>query len=71
MAIEYTMRNNDPDDIIEKKRKGDKTAMDLTPRNEKNLNKRLKMNDFTGGNELDEIIKEQRKLKRKMKGEKA
>ena len=29
------------------------------------------MNDFTGGNELDEIIKEQRKLKRKMKGEKA
>ena len=41
---------------------------ELTPRNEKNLNKRLNMNDFTGGDELDKIIKEQRKLKNKMKG---
>ena len=65
------MRNNDPDDIIERKRKGDKTAMDLTPRNEKNLNKRIKMDPFTGGDQLDEIIKEQRKLKKKMKGENA
>ena len=71
MAIEYMMRNNDPDDIIERKRKGDKTAMDLTPRNEKNLNKRIKMDPFTGGDQLDEIIKEQRKLKKKMKGENA
>ena len=56
MAIQYTMNGNNPFDIKKKERKGDKTAMELTPRNEKNLNKRLKMNDFTGGDELDEII---------------
>ncbi len=51
--------------IMERKR----LAMaELTPRNEKNLNKRLKMNDFTGGDELDKIIEQQRKLKKQMKG---
>jgi hypothetical protein len=49
-------------------RKGSKIAMDLTPRNEKNLNKRIKMDPFTGGDELDKIIKEQRKRKKNMKG---
>ena len=29
--------------------KGSKVAMDITPRNLKNLIKRLKMDDFTGG----------------------
>ena len=52
-----------------RKRKGDKTAMDLTPRNEKNLNKRLKMDPVTGGDELDKIIEEQRKRKKQMKGD--
>ena len=55
--------------IKKKERKGDKTAMDLTPRNEKNLNKRLQMDDFTGGDELDKLIKKQRKQKKNMKGE--
>ena len=41
MAIQYTMNGNDPFDIKKKERKGDKTAMDLTPRNEKNLNKKF------------------------------
>ena len=51
-----------------KKRKGDKVAVDISPRNLKNLIKRLKMDDFTGGNKLDDIIKEQRKRKKNMKG---
>ena len=51
-----------------KKRKGDKVAMDISPRNLKNLIKRLKMDDFTGGDQLDDIIKQQRKLKKNMKG---
>ena len=62
MAITYGM------DGSERRRKGDKTAMELTPRNEKNLNKRIKMDPFTGGDQLDEIIKEQRRRKKNMKG---
>ena len=62
MAITYGI------DGSVRKRKGKKTAMDLTPRNEKNLNKRIKMNPFTGGDELDKIIEEQRKRKKDMKG---
>ena len=62
MAITYGI------DGSVRKRKGDKTAMELTPRNEKNLNKRIKMNPFTGGDELDKIIEEQRKRKKDMKG---
>ena len=50
------------------KRKGDKVAMDISPRNLKNLIKRLKMDDFTGGDKLDDIIKKQRKQKKNMKG---
>ena len=62
MAITYGM------DGSVRKRKGDKTALDLTPRNEKNLNKRIKMDPFTGGDKLDKIIEEQRKRKKNMKG---
>ena len=62
MAITYGM------DGSKRKRKDNKTAMELTPRNEKNLNKRIKMDPFTGGDQLDEIIKEQRKRKKNMKG---
>ena len=51
-----------------KKRKGDKVAVDISPRNLKNLIKRLKMDDFTGGDQLDDIIKQQRKQKKNMKG---
>ena len=51
-----------------RKRKGDKVAKDLSPRNLKNLIKRLKMDDFTGGSQLDDIIKQQRKQKKQMKG---
>ena len=51
-----------------KKRKGNKVAMDISDRNLKNLMKRLKMDDFTGGDQLDDIIKEQRKRKKNMKG---
>ena len=68
MAIQYTMNGNDPFDIKKKERKGDKTAMDISPKNLKNLEKRLKMDDFTGGDNLDDIIKEQRKQKKNMKG---
>ena len=32
------------------------------------LIKRLKMDDFTGGSQLDDIIKQQRKQKKNMKG---
>ena len=62
MAITYGI------DGSVRKRKGKKTAMDLTPRNEKNLNKRIKMDPFTGGDKLDKIIEEQRKRKKNMKG---
>ena len=51
-----------------KKRKGDKVAVDISPRNLKNLIKRLKMDDFTGGDQLDDIIKQQQKQKKNMKG---
>ena len=51
-----------------KKRKGNKVAMELSPKNLKNLIKRLKMDDFTGGDKLDDIIKKQRKQKKNMKG---
>ena len=51
-----------------RKRKGNKVAMDISPRNLKNLIKRLKMDDFTGGSQLDDVIKQQRKQKKSMKG---
>ena len=62
MAMTYT------EDGKVRKRKGNKVAMDITPRNLKNLIKRLKMDDFTGGSQLDDIIKQQRKQKKNMKG---
>ena len=62
MALTYN------EDGSVKKRKGNKVAMDISPKNLKNLMKRLKMDDFTGGNKLDDIIKEQRKRKKNMKG---
>ena len=62
MAITYN------EDGSVKKRKGDKVAIDISPRNLKNLIKRLKMDDFTGGDQLDDIIKEQHKRKKNMKG---
>jgi hypothetical protein len=68
MARTYRMKDNDPDDTEFRDRKGSKVAMDITPRNPKNLIKRLKMDDFTGGKRLDDIIKDQRKRKKNMKG---
>ena len=68
MARTYRMKENDPDDTEFRDRKGSKVAMDITPRNLKNLIKRLKMDDFTGGSKLDDIIKQQRKQKKNMKG---
>ena len=68
MARTYRMKNNDPDDTEYRDRNGSKVAMDITPRNLKNLIKRLKMDDFTGGKRLDDIIKDQRKRKKNMKG---
>ena len=62
MAITYS------EDGSVKKRKGDKVAVDISPKNLKNLIKRLKMDDFTGGDQLDDIIKQQRKQKKNMKG---
>ena len=62
MALTYN------EDGSVKKRKGNKVAMDISDRNLKNLIKRLKMDDFTGGDQLDDIIKEQRKRKKNMKG---
>ena len=53
-----------------RKRKGNKVAMDISPRNLKNLQKRLKDDDFTGGGNLDKAIEEQRRLKRMMKNKK-
>ena len=66
----YRMRDNNPEQIEERERRGSKVAIDITPRNLKNLNKRLKEDDFTGGDKLDEIIEEQRRLKRMMKNKK-
>ena len=62
MALTYN------EDGSVKKRKGNKVAMDISDRNLKNLMKRLKMDDFTGGDKLDDIIKQQRKQKKNMKG---
>ena len=62
MALTYN------EDGSVKKRKGNKVAMDISDRNLKNLMKRLKMDDFTGGDQLDDIIKDQRKRKKNMKG---
>ena len=62
MAITYN------EDGSVKKRKGNKVAMDISPKNLKNLMKRLKMDDFTGGDQLDDIIKQQQKQKKNMKG---
>ena len=62
MALTYN------EDGSVKKRKGNKVAVDISPRNLKNLMKRLKMDDFTGGDKLDDIIKKQRKQKKNMKG---
>jgi len=52
------------------KRKGNKVAIDITPRNLKNLNKRVNDDDFTGGSKLDKAIEEQRRLKKMMKNKK-
>ena len=68
MARTYRMKDNDPDDTEYRDRMGDKTAMDISPSYLKNLMKRLKMDAFTGGSQLDDIIKEQRKRKKNMKG---
>ena len=68
MARTYRMKEDDPERTEYRDRFGDKTAMDLTPRNLKNLLKRMKMDDFTGGSQLDDIIKQQRKQKKDMKG---
>ena len=62
MAMTYT------EDGKVRKRKGNKVAIDISPRNLKNLKKRLKMDDFTGGSQLDDVIKQQRKQKKNMKG---
>ena len=62
MAMTYT------EDGKVRKRKGNKVALDISPRNLKNLIKRLKMDDFTGGSQLDDVIKQQRKQKKNMKG---
>ena len=62
MAITYSENGK------KKVRKGNKIATDITPRNLKNLQKRVNDDDFTGGSKLDDIIKQQRKLKKNMKG---
>ena len=64
MAITYT------EDGQVRKRKGNKVAIDITPRNLKNLNKRVNDDDFTGGDKLDKAIEEQRRLKKMMKNKK-
>ena len=51
-------------------RNGSKIAQDITPRNLKNLNKRVNSDDFTGGDKLDKAIEEQRRLKKMMKNKK-
>ncbi len=64
MAITYT------EDGKVRKRKGSKIATDITPRNLKNLNKRVNDDDFTGGDKLDKAIEEQRRIKKMMKNKK-
>ena len=64
MAITYT------EDGKVRKRKGNKVAMDISPRNLKNLNKRVNTDDFTGGDKLDKAIEEQRRIKKMMKNKK-
>ena len=64
MAITYSENGK------KKVRKGNKIATDITPRNLKNLNKRVNDNDFTGGANLDKAIEEQRRLKKMMKNKK-
>ena len=70
MARTYRMKDNDPDDTEYRDRMGSKVAMDISPRNLKNLLKRLKMDDFTGGDKLDKAIEEQRRIKKMMKNKK-
>ena len=53
-----------------RKRKGNKIAIDITPRNLKNLQNRFKDDPFTGGDKLDKAIEEQRRLKQMMKNKK-
>ena len=64
MAMTYT------EDGKVRKRKGNKVAMDISPRNLKNLNKRVNTDDFTGGDKLDKAIEEQRRIKKMMKNKK-
>ena len=68
MARTYRMKDNDPNDTEYRDRKGSKVAVDISPRNLKNLIKRLKMDDFTGGDRLDKIIEDQKRRKKNMKG---
>ena len=53
-----------------RKKKGNKIAIDITPRNLKNLQNRFKDDPFTGGDKLDNAIEEQRRLKQMMKNKK-
>ena len=53
-----------------RKKKGNKIAIDITPRNLKNLQNRFKDDHFTGGSNLDKAIEEQRRLKKMMKNKK-
>ena len=64
MAITYSENGK------KKVRKGNKIATDITPRNLKNLNKRVNDDDFTGGDKLDKAIEEQRRIKKMMKNKK-
>ncbi len=66
-----TFRLNEETGRIEHmERNGSKIAVDITPRNLKNLNKRVNSDDFTGGAKLDKDIEEQRRLKKMMKNKK-
>ena len=67
--MEMLMAMTYAEDGSVRKRKGNKVAMDISPRNLKNLIKRLKMDDFTGGDKLDDVIEKQRKLKKNMRGQ--
>ena len=53
-----------------RKKKGNKIAIDITPRNLKNLQNRFKDAPVTGGANLDKAIEEQRRLKQLMKNKK-
>ena len=64
MAITYSENGK------KKVRKGNKIATDITPRNLKNLQKRVNDDDFTGGDKLDKAIEEQRRIKNMMKNKK-